>query len=332
MSHAVTDAAHAPLGRLLDRLKAAADPSRLRLLAVCAEGEWTVSELVRVLGQSQPRVSRHLRILADAGLLERVPEGAWVFYRRAVEGPGAELLELLLRHLPGDDATLAADRERLQQVREQRRREVEAFFDSRALVWNSERDLGVDGARVDGALLELVREQPVRALLDVGTGTGHVLRLLAPYVDHAVGIDISRDMLKVARVELDRAGIRNAHVRQVDMYALPFPERSFDLVTFHQVLHFADDPAAALAEAARVLEPGGRLVVVDLARHGREDLRTLRRHRRLGFDDDEMNRWFRQLGLEPQAPRRLAGEDLTVVLWPAARAGRPARRLGRRAA
>lgn len=322
----------ADLRKLVDRLKAVGDPSRIRLLAVCAQGEWTVSELARVLGQSQPRVSRHLRILAEAGLLERVPEGAWVFYRRAVEGPGAAVLDLLLDQLPVDDPTLAGDRERLQRVREERRREVEAFFDSRALVWNSERDLGVDGSLVDAALLDLVRGHPVGSLLDVGTGTGHVLRLLAPHVEHAVGVDLSRDMLKVARVELDRAGIRNARVQQADMYALPFPDGSFDLVTFHQVLHFADDPAAALAEAARVLAPGGRLVVVDLARHDREDLRALRRHRRLGFSDGEMDRWFRRLGLQPGTPRRLAGEELTVVLWHGARAGRPARRLGREAA
>jgi len=303
------------LDQLVDRLKAAAEPSRLRLLAICSRGEWTVSELVRILGQSQPRVSRHLRILAEAGLLERLPEGSLAFYRRVREGPGVLLARRLLELLPPGDPMVEADRRRMEAVREERRRRVERWFDTRALAWDSERDLGVDGRRVERALLERLGGVRPRRLLDVGTGTGRILELLAPLVGEGIGIDISHRMLEVARVRLDRAGFRHCRVQQADMYALPFPDGHFDLVTFHQVLHFADDPEAALGETVRVLAPGGRLVVVDLARHDREELRRERRHRRLGFEDAEMRSWFATLGLEPEEPVRLAGEELTVVIW-----------------
>ncbi len=304
-----------PLDALVERLKAAAEPSRLRLLAICSRGEWTVSELVRILGQSQPRVSRHLRILAEAGLLERLPEGSLAFYRRVREGAGAEFTRRLLQLLPAEDPRLAADRRRMEAVREERRRRVERWFDAHALAWDSERDLGVDGATVERVLLACLGPAPVRRLLDVGTGTGRMLELLAPRVAEGVGIDISHRMLEVARVRLDRAGLRHLRVQQADMYALPFADGHFDLITLHQVLHFADDPEAVLAEAARVLAPGGRLLVVDLARHSIEAFRRERRHRRLGFGEEEVRDWLRALGLESDEPRRLAGERLAVVIW-----------------
>ncbi len=312
------DSDHRPdLDRLLGCLRAAADPSRLRLLAVCAQGEWTVSELVQIIGQSQPRISRHLRLLAEAGLLERFREGSWVFYRRARSGPGARVARNLCRLLPLDDRQLTRDRQRVDAVREARRREAERYFASHARAWDSERDLGVDGRRVEEVLFELFREERPESLLDVGTGTGHILRILASHVGSAVGVDISHDMLKVARARLDRRELRNCHVRHADMYRLPFADSSFAAVVFHQVLHFADDPPAALGEAARVLRPGGRLVVVDLLRHDQEWLRLERHHRRLGFTEQEMATWFRELGLEPQTPRRLRGDQLTVVVWTA---------------
>ncbi len=305
------------LDRLLGCLRAAADPSRLRLLAICAQGEWTVSELVQITGQSQPRISRHLKLLAEAGLLERFREGSWVFYRRARTGPGARIARSLCRLLPLDDRELVRDRRRVETVREIRRREAERYFASHALAWDSERDLGVEGRRVEAVLSELFREERPESLLDVGTGTGHILQILASHVGSAVGVDISHDMLKVARAQLDRRELRNCHVRHADMYQLPFPDSSFAAVTFHQVLHFADDPPAALGEAARVLRPGGRLVVVDLLRHDQEWLRVERHHRRLGFGEDEMAGWFRELGLIPETPRRLPGDQLTVVVWTA---------------
>jgi ArsR family transcriptional regulator len=303
------------LDQLLDGIRAAADPSRLRLLAICSQGEWTVSELVQILGQSQPRISRHLKILAEAGLLGRFREGSWVFYRRAQSGPGARLARSLCRLLPDDDPALLLDRRRLEAVREARRRQAERYFDGHAAAWDSERDLGVDGAVVEAALRERFALERATSLIDIGTGTGRILQVLAGQIGHGLGIDLSHDMLAVARANLDRREARNCQVRHGDMYQLPLPDGSFAAAVLHQVLHFADDPSAALAEAVRVLAPGGRLVVVDLAHHELERLREEKRHRRLGFTDAEMAAWFRELGLRPEEPQRFPGRELTVTIW-----------------
>lgn len=309
------------LTRLLDGLAAAADPSRLRLLAICAQGEWTVSELVQVMGQSQPRISRHLKILAEARLLDRFREGSWVFYRRAQDGEGARLARSVCRLLPADDSLLHLDRRRLEVVRAARRRAAEAWFDHRAKAWDEERELGsAETAAIDVALVKMFEGVSTPSLLDIGTGTGRVLQLLASRIGYGLGVDVAQDMLKIARANLDRREARNCQVRHGDMYQLPLPDASFAAVTFHQVLHFADDPFAALAEARRVLAPDGRIVVVDLARHGREDLREDRQHRRLGFSDAEISNWLADLGMTMETPIRVTGKDLTVVLW----AARPA--------
>src|SRR5688572_7984024 len=192
------------LNTLLDGIRAAADPSRLRLLAICSQGEWTVSELVQILGQSQPRISRHLKILAEAGLLDRFREGGWVFYRRAQNGAGARLARSLCRLLPDDDAELAADRRRLDTVREARRRQAERYFDDRASGWDSERDLAVDGAVVEGALRDLFAAERPPSLIDIGTGTGRILQVLAGQIGFGLGVDLSHDMLAVARANLDQ--------------------------------------------------------------------------------------------------------------------------------
>ena len=312
--------AAASLDALLDGIRSAADPSRLRLLAICSQGEWTVSELVQVLGQSQPRISRHLKILADAGLLDRFREGSWVFYRRAQSGAGARLARSLCRLLPDDDAAMLNDQRRLQTVREARRRQAERFFDGHAWAWDSERDLAIDGGVVEAALHELFAHERPASLLDIGTGTGRILQVLAGQIGFGLGVDLSHDMLAVARANLDQREARNCQVRHGDMYQLPLPDASFNATTLHQVLHFADDPFAALAEARRVLAPAGRLVVVDLARHELERLRERNGHRRLGFSDDEIGRWFGELGLSQEEPRRLVGPELTVVIWAARRA------------
>lgn len=300
---------------LLGGLRAAAEPSRLRLLAICAQGEWTVSELVQVMGQSQPRISRHLKLLAEAGLLERIPEGSWVFYRIAQAGEGAALARTLCHLLPERDAQLTLDRHRLAAVREARRRQAEQYFDARAQHWDSERELGVDVARIEAELARQFEQEAVPSLLDIGTGTGRVLQILARHIGTGLGVDLSRDMLAVARANLDRGATRNCQVRQADMYHLPLPNEAFAAVTLHQVLHYADDPLAVLAEARRVLGPRGRLIVVDLAQHGEERLRSERQHRRLGFGDVEMARWFGELGLVEESVVRFPGERLTVVMW-----------------
>jgi ArsR family transcriptional regulator len=309
------------LADLLGGLRAVADASRLRLLWICAQGEWTVTELTQVLGQSQPRVSRHLKLLADAGLLERIPEGSWVFYRRAQNGAGARLARNLCRMVPIDDPLLALDRQRLAAVRAARQAQAAEYFAGQAAHWDQVRSLYVDEGKVEAALLGLLGEPAPQSLLDIGTGTGRILQLMAPQIGFGLGIDLSREMLAVARANLDRISLRNCQVRLGDMYHLPLPDGAFDAATLHKVLHYADQPALVLAEAARVLRPGGRLVVVDFAPHELEFLRRDHAHRRLGFSDRDISEWFTAAGLESGSPVRLAGDPLTVVLWPGWRRG-----------
>jgi len=296
-------------------LRAAAEPTRLRILLLCQRGELTVSELVRILGQSQPRVSRHLRLLVDAGLMERFREGSWVFHRVAHEGPEAGLVGGLLAGLDPGDAALASDLGRLGEVKEERARAAQAYFRSNAAEWDRLRRLHVDDREVERMIVDMLPEPRLGTVLDVGTGTGRILELLAPRLDRGEGIDLSREMLTVARANLERAGLGHCAVRRGDMYDLPFEAESFDVVTIHQVLHFADQPGRVIAESARVLKRGGRLLVVDFAPHDVESLRDEHAHRRLGFADAEVDAWFRAAGLRVAARRHLAGHPLTVGIW-----------------
>ena len=298
-------------------LRAAAEPTRLRLLALLVHGDLTVSELTQILGQSQPRVSRHLKLLCEAGLLDRYPEGAWVFYRRAAEGAGADLACALLKLLPKDDAQLVLDRGRLDTVRSVRADKAAAYFRDNATRWGEIRSLHVDEAEVEAALQEAFVDLRLGEFVDMGTGTGRVLEILGPRAERAIGIDLSHEMLTVARANLDRAGLSHCMVRQGDITQLPLPAASADAVTIHQVLHYAGDPAAVVAEAARVLRPGGRLVVVDFAPHQLEILRDQHAHRRLGFADAEVEGWFTAAGLTPTGARALPGKPLTVMIWSA---------------
>jgi len=300
------------MDQLLAALRAVAEPTRLRLLALCAEGELTVSELTDILGQSQPRVSRHLKLLCEAGLLDRFREANWVFYRLARGNEGAERLVSMV---PTEDPVVALDRERLDQVKRQRAAAAEAYFRTNAPHWDHIRSLHIDERDVEAALVALLADEPIDDLLDIGTGTGRVLEVMAPRVERALGVDLSREMLAVARVNLERAGARNCAIRQGDMYQLPAPGASFDAVVIHQVLHYAERPDRAIAEAARVLRPGGRLVIADFAPHELEFLRTEHAHRRLGFADGEIMEFCRAAGLSPLKPVHLPGEKLTVVLW-----------------
>ncbi len=313
----------ASIDDLLAALRAVAEPTRLRLLILCSRGELTVSELAQILGQSQPRVSRHLKLMCEAGLLDRFREGSWVFYRISSASTASPLARHLVAACGDRDPAIALDLQRLAAIKRQRAERAATYFSENAPNWDSIRSLYVDEREVEAALIEIVAAAAPRDLLDVGTGTGRILEILAPRVGQALGIDQSREMLAVARVNLERAGSANGMVRLGDMYQLPLPDASFDAVVIHQVLHYADRPGAAIAEAARVLRPKGVLVVVDFAPHLLEYLRVEHAHHRLGFSDDEVADWCRAAGLEAAAPRHLSGDPLTVAIWTAYRDAAP---------
>jgi ArsR family transcriptional regulator len=308
------------LDRLVDTLKAAAESSRLRILALLLRGDLTVSDLTEILNQSQPRVSRHLKLLLDAGLIGRYQEGSWAYFRLADADPARDFVQRLVSHIHDGDPQVERDLERLAGVKRRRQERAADYFRANAARWDEIRALHVPDHAVEQALLKLVGKRPFQAMLDLGTGTGRMLEIFSPCYRRGVGVDLSREMLAVARANLDRAGIGNAQVRQGDIYAPPVERDAFDLVTMHQVLHYLEDPALAVREAARLLRPGGRLVIVDFAPHTLEFLREEHAHLRLGFSDEQIGDWLAQGGLEledclefePQGPAR---GKLTVKLW-----------------
>ncbi len=304
---------------LVAALKAAGESTRLRILALLSQGELTVKDLTAILGQSQPRISRHLKLLADANLIARYPEGAWVYYRLAESGAERRLVDGLVALTDANDPALLRDREWLANVKREHADEASRYFELNAAEWDQIRSLHLPDAAVETAMLALVGQRPVDRFLDLGTGTGRLLELFAGLYRTGIGIDASTAMLAIARANLDKAGLTHAQVRLGEITKLPVLRESFDLVAIHQVLHYLDDPAEALAEAARVLRPGGRLLIVDFAPHRHEFLREKHAHRRLGFSHETMLGWTRQLGLDSVEVRDLGagtgGDTLTVTLW-----------------
>jgi ArsR family transcriptional regulator len=300
---------------LADRIQAVSDPTRLRILALVARMELSVGELAQLLEQSQPRVSRHVRILADAGIVERRKEGSWVFLAMGDAGRTAPLLELVDAWMDKSTrAVLDSDSARLDAVRADRAQAAERYFAAQAEIWDSIRSLHVAEAEVERAIDRALGRDAFGTLVDIGTGTGRMIELFGPRAGEAIGIDRSSDMLRLARAKLESAGVRSS-LRQGDMYALPLADGTADCVIIHQVLHYAHAPADAIAEAARVLAPGGTLLVVDFAAHEREELRTFDAHLRLGFADEAMEAWFDAAGLEVDHVEHLEGGELTVTLW-----------------
>jgi ubiquinone/menaquinone biosynthesis C-methylase UbiE len=325
------------MDELVTMLRAVGDPTRLRLFLLLRQAELTVSELVEIVGQSQPRVSRHLKLLTEAHLIERFKEGSWVFYRAADRGQGVELGSAIAAIAVPQDADL----KRLAQVREARAAKAAAFFKANAPEWERIRSLHAPEKDVEAAIVRHIAAQPMDSLLDAGTGTGSMLELLAPHVKRAVGIDVSPEMLAIARDRLSRANVQHAQVRLGDAYRLPFPGGNevsgFDAVLFHQVLHYLDDPQAAVAEAARVMRTGGRLLIADFVPHDVEFLREEYAHRRLGFSDKEIHGWLASAGLKPLTgenihPRVDADEKLIVKIWLAQKSAKPDARARQEAA
>jgi ubiquinone/menaquinone biosynthesis C-methylase UbiE/DNA-binding transcriptional ArsR family regulator len=299
-------------------LKAAAEATRLRILTLLAETELTVSDLTEILRQSQPRLSRHLRLLAEAGLVERFREGSWAFFRLGEHGSAADIARTLITRLDANDPNIMRDRERLAAVRSARAAAAQTYFRSHAAEWDRIRKLHVADAAVEEAVRAALADKPIRALLDLGTGTGRMLELFAPDIERGIGLDLSLDMLALARARLDRAGLKHCNVRHGDIYDLALPRDSFDVVIIHQVLHFLDDSARAIREAARVLRSGGRLLVIDFAPHDLEFLREQHTHRRLGFAAETVSQWLEAAGLDVMRQQTLPpGPEgkIAVSLW-----------------
>lgn len=308
------------LDRLVDVLKAAAETSRFRILTLLARGDLTVSDLTDILNQSQPRVSRHLKLLLEDGLIERYQEGSWAFFRLADRDGMRDFVLDLVRRVADGDEQLVRDGERLSSVKGQRQARAADYFARNAPRWDSIRSLHAPDESVERAILEALGSRPFQSMLDLGTGTGRVLEILGPLYRRGVGIDQSREMLSVARANLDRAGVAHAQVRQADLFSAPVERNSFDLVTMHQVLHYLDDPALAVREAAKFLRPNGRLLIVDFAPHGLEFLRGDHAHARLGFSDRQIAEWFTEAGLLADGTRTVEAAEnaqakLTVKLW-----------------
>lgn len=305
---------------IADLFQSLADPTRLRILALLREMELSIGELAQLLAQSQPRVSRHVKILADAGLAERRKEGSWVFLTLSHSAIADGLFNFLdLAADPAARQAFDADRARLAAVRRDRAEAAERYFAAHAEEWDEIRSLHVAESEVERAIGRALGEGALGRLVDIGTGTGRMIELFGRRSDGAIGIDRSSDMLRLARAKLEAAEVP-ASLRQGDMYALPLGEGAADVVLLHQVLHYAHAPAEAIAEAARLLAPGGRLLIVDFAPHEREELRDRAQHVRLGFADESVLGWLRAAGLEAEVVERLAGGELTVTLWAGRRA------------
>ena len=335
------------LGRAVSLLKVAGEPTRMRVLVLLAKGDLTVSDMTSVLGQSQPRISRHLRLLNEAGLIERYQEGSWAYFRLGGGEAGAALRSVLTRLDPADP-DLSRDAERLEAVRAEHAALASDYFDANAADWDRIRALHAPDETVERAMLDMVGGDHVQSMLDLGTGTGRMLELFADRIAEGLGLDSSRQMLAIARAKLAGERFRHITVRRADILSSDAPRGRFDLVTMHQVLHFLDAPARAIDEAVRFLAPGGRLLIADFAPHDHEFLRDEQAHRRLGFEPEQVADWMGRAGLAveevcevpaneaaangasasgagdgAQAGRAEPRDGLTVVLW----MGRDPRRL-----
>lgn len=307
--------------RMSELFKAIGEPTRLRILVLLGRGDLTVSDLTQVLNQSQPRVSRHLKLLTEAGVVTRYQEGSWAWFRLADLGVERTLTEAALQNIDMGVHAIHRDIERLESVRRDRQAKAANYFAQNATDWDALRSLHAPDEAIETAMLQSISGRRIDSMLDLGTGTGRLLELFAPVYQSAVGIDMSREMLAVARAKLESAKITKASIRQGDVSAPPVERGRFDLVTIHQVLHYSDEPHVVLNEAARALRAGGTLLLVDFASHDLEFLRDKHAHQRLGFSDEQIISWFKDAGLGFERVEQFssvtpgAGSALTVKLW-----------------
>ncbi|MFD2646707.1 ArsR/SmtB family transcription factor [Devosia albogilva] len=309
----------AELASLVGVLKAAGEDTRLRLLALLADGDHSVKDLTEILKQSQPRVSRHLKLLADAGLIERNAEGAWAYYGLAQEGEGAELARWLVARVEDEDPDRRRDVERQQLVRQAQQAQAADYFAKVAGSWNLLKTLHVPEEAVEAAVVAALDGRVVDTLIDLGTGTGRMLEVLGGSYRRGIGIDSSREMLTVARARLAQAGVQHAQVRLGDIGDVDLNPGPADVIVIHQVMHYFDDPGRMLLSARRLLKPGGQMIIVDFAPHDLEFLRTEHAHRRLGLSQAQMQGWAGgaelAVDLVQEFPSGNGSRGLTVCLW-----------------
>lgn len=313
-----------PSAELVAALKAAAEPTRLRILSLLAGAELNVKDLTQILGQSQPRISRHLKLLTEAGLIERFRDGSWAFFHVSDRTEGGRLALRVAATIDGDEAVVRRDRERCTALKGQRGTEAQRYFAAHAADWTRIRALHIAEHEVERAMLQALGAGPFKLLLDLGTGTGRTLELFAGRYERGLGLDVNQAMLNYAEGTIAKGKLANAQVRHGDIYNLALPDACADAVVIHQVLHYLPDPSVALREAARVIAPGGRLLIVDFAPHELEFLREEHAHERLGFTDPQIRQWLTDAGLNTLSVRQLAppsgdAAGLTVSLWLAER-------------
>lgn len=310
---------------LVAALKAAAEPTRLRILLLLAGGELNVKDLTLILGQSQPRISRHLKLLCEAGLIERFRDGSWVYFHISDRQPGGRLALRLVADVDPSEASVRRDRERAETLKRERESVAQSFFEEHAADWDRIRTLHVAENDVEAAMRRALGDGTFDFFVDLGTGTGRTLELFADRFERGLGLDVNQTMLTYARANLNAKGCAKAQVRHGDIYSLALADAQADAVVMHQVLHFLSDPALAIREAARVLTPGGKLLIVDFAPHELEFLRTREAHERLGFTHEQVAGWLKDAGLAPKSVEDLTpkadGRDdmLTVTVWLAER-------------
>lgn len=309
----------------LDMFRALADPTRLRVVALLRAMELSVGELAQVLGQSQPRVSRHVKILTDAGIARRRKEGSWVFLCTGGAERTATLFSAIDRwnDSEGGDHWARADTARLAAVRADRAAAAARYFEAHASEWDAMRSLHAPESAVEAAMIAALADAPLGRIADIGTGTGRMLELFAPAATRAIGIDRSSEMLRLARVKLAEITICPIDLRQGDIFDLRLANESVDTAILHQVLHYLPAPEAAIGELARTLAPHGRLLIVDFAPHNREELRDRDAHARLGFSDAQIGDWLARAGLTLDHAQSLEGGELTVKIWRGTRIAQP---------
>ena len=303
------------MDHLIKALKATGEPTRLRILAALTQYELTVTELVSLLGQSQPRVSRHLKLLLEAGLVSRFQEGSWVFQRLNESSLTAQITQMIdLR-----DPALKQDSDRLGRIKVENARLATDYFAANAGDWDQVRNMVGSDENIEVAMLKQIQGRNFKNMIDMGTGTGRIVELFADRAKKITAYDSSQEMLKLARSKFEQAGLSHCQARLGDITTLPAANASADLITIHQVLHYLDSPFAVIEEARRLLTADGLILIVDFAKHQHEFLRTKHAHRRLGFANSEIQFWCENNQLSLEHSQKLTHNDsrdgVDVMLW-----------------